>query len=125
MSLPHLQNPATSFPPDTPIQPVAPYRQPGVLRVLCRELSAAVERGDYRQAESIRFALNSVAESTPPTASVAAPAPVRPGYITGAWLMPADETRERIHTYYATVNPTASFDEAEAHAARCGLAVIR
>lgn len=120
MSLPHLQNPATSFPSDTP---VAPYRQPGVMRVLCRELSAAVERGDYRQAESIRFALNSVAESTP--VSAVAPAPVRPGYLTGAWLMTPAETNERMRSYYATVNPSAGIAEAEAHAARCGLAVIR
>lgn len=123
MSLPHLQNPATSFPPDTPISPVAPYRQPGVMRVLARELGAAIDRADYSYAESVRFALNAVAE--PPAASVAAPAPVRPGYITGAWLMPDNELRERIRCYHATVDPMASFDEAEAHAAACGLAVIR
>lgn len=118
----HLQHPATPFPSDTPIRP---YRQPGVIRVLARELGAAVDRGDYRQAEAVRFALNAVAESTPPTASMAAPAPVRPGYLTGAWLMPADETRERIERYFDTVNPTATFAEASAHAARCGLVVIR
>lgn len=116
----HRQNPATLNTDDTP---VAPYRQPGVMRVLCRELSAAVERGDHRQAESIRFALNAVAESTP--VSAVAPAPVRPGYITGAWPMTRAETNERMRMYFATVKPSASGAEAEAHAARCGLAVIR
>ncbi|ANO17378.1 Uncharacterised protein [Mycobacteroides abscessus subsp. abscessus] len=119
MSLPHLQNPATPNTDDTP----KAYPLPGVVKILCRELSAAVERGDYRQAESIRFALNSVAESTP--VSAVAPAPVRPGYLTGAWLMTPAETNERMRSYYATVNPSAGIAEAEAHAARCGLAVIR
>ncbi|SLF07161.1 hypothetical protein [Mycobacteroides abscessus] len=119
MSLPHLQNPATPNTDDTP----KAYPLPGVVKILCRELAAAVDRGDYAYAESTRFALNALVESTPPSA--AAPAPVRPGYITGAWPMTPAETSERIRSYHATVNPTASFSEAEAHAARCGLAVIR
>ncbi|MDO2981393.1 MULTISPECIES: hypothetical protein [Mycobacteriaceae] len=124
MSLPHLQDPATPDTNDTPIPPVAPYRQPGVVRILCRELAAAIDRGDYRQAEATRFALNALVESTPPT-SAPAPAPVRPGYIAAAWLMSADELSVRIRSYFDTVSPTATFAEAEAHAARCGLVVIR
>ncbi|RIS02754.1 hypothetical protein [Mycobacteroides abscessus] len=119
----HLQHPATPFPSDTPIPPVAPYRQPGVMRVLARELGAAIDRADWAYAESVRFALNAMAE--PPAASVAAPAPVRPGYITGAWPMTPAETNERMRSYFATVKPSAPGAEAEAHAARCGLAVIR
>ncbi|SRX96068.1 hypothetical protein MSP7336_04343 [Mycobacterium shimoidei] len=121
----HLQHPATPFPSDTPIPPVAPYRQPGVMRVLARELGAAIDRADWAYAESVRFALNAVAGSTPPSAPAPAPAPVRPGFIAGAWPMTPAETNERIRSYHATVMPSASFDEAEAHAARCGLAVIR
>jgi hypothetical protein len=118
MSLPHLQNPAT---PDTDTP--TPYRQPGVMRVLARELGAAIDRADYAYAESVRFALNAIAESTPVSAPT--PAPVRPGYITGAWPMTPAETNERMRSYFATVNPAASGAEAEAHAARCGLVVVR
>lgn len=114
----HRQNPAT-LNTDTP----TPYRQPGVMRVLARELGAAIDRADYAYAESVRFALNAMAE--PPAASVAAPAPVRPGCLAGAWPMTPAETNERIERYYATVNPSASFSEASAHAAACGLVVIR
>lgn len=116
----HRQNPATLNTDDTP-----PYPLPGVVKILCRELAAAVDRGDYAYAESTRFALNALVESTPPSASVAAPAPVRPGHLTGAWPMPAGELRERMRSYFATVKPSAPGAEAEAHAARCGLAVIR
>ncbi|MGV0675669.1 hypothetical protein ABQE62_05685 [Mycolicibacterium fortuitum] len=123
MSLPHLQVPATPNMDDTPIPPVAAYRQPGVMRVLDRELGAAIDRGDHSYAESVRFALNAIAESTP--VSAPAPAPVRPGYITGRWSMTPAETNERIRSYHTTVNPAASIAEAEAYAATCGLVVIR
>ncbi len=113
----HLQHPATLNTDDTP------YPLPGVIRILCRELAAAVDRGDYRHAEIVRFSLNSVAESTPP--SPPAPAAVRPGYITGRWSMTPTELNERMRSYFATVKPSASGAEAEAHAARCGLVVIR
>lgn len=119
MSLPYLQNPATSFPSDTP----KAYCQPGVVKILARELGAAIDRADWVQAEIVRFSLNAVAGSTPPSAP--APAAVRPGCITGRWSMPDNELRERIRCYHATVNPAASFDEAEAYAAACGLVVIR
>ncbi|MBX8688110.1 hypothetical protein GO011_11800 [Mycobacterium sp. 20091114027_K0903767] len=115
----HPQHPAIPNLVDTPTA----YPLPGVVRILCRELVAAIDRSDYRQAEIVRFSLNAIAESTPP--SPPAPGPVRPGYITGAWLMPDNELRERIRCYHATVDPMASFDEAEAHAALCGLAVVR
>lgn len=121
MSLPHLQDPATLNTDDTP----KAYPLPGVVKILCRELAAAVDRGDYRHAETVRFSLNAIAESTPPTASAPAPAPVRPAYITGARPMPAGELRERMRSYFATVKPSASGAEAEAHAARCGLVVVR
>lgn len=112
----HRQNPAT-LNTDTP----KAYPLPGVMRVLARELGAAIDRADYDYAEIVRFSLNAIAESTPPSAT--APAPVRPGYLAGAWLMTAAETNERIEHYYDTVNPTASFSEASAHAAACGLVV--
>lgn len=119
MSLPHLQDPATPDANDAPTH----YRMPGVIRSVALQLAAAIERGDHQYAEAARYALNAVA--APPAASAPAPAPVRPGYITGAVSMTPDELSERIAHYFATVDPSASFSEASAHAARCGLVVIR
>lgn len=121
MTVPH---PSIAATPNTVDTPVVPYRQPGVIRSVALQLAAAIDHGDYQYAEAARYALNAVVGSTPPT-SAPAPAPVRPGYIAAAWLMSADETRARMRMYFATVNPSASIAEAEAHAAACGLVVIR
>lgn len=43
-----------------------PYGLPGAMRVLAREFGAAIDAGDYRHAETIRFAINALAESKPP-----------------------------------------------------------
>ncbi|OBA92975.1 hypothetical protein A5666_00080 [Mycolicibacterium fortuitum] len=59
----HPQNPAT--PPTTG----TPYGLPGVVKILAREFAAAIDRGDFAHAETIRFSINALAESKPSTSA--------------------------------------------------------